>query len=884
MLLENGTNISDLSSDRFLETKRQVLALVNSAIAKRNSAQDVSGGAALVDQACECLRNENFQEALEFTLKAEMLCSNLKDLEYVKALCYYSLGDKFKAAQSLFYELQDFPDNAPARELLRDLAEELNPDAEIDLSDFQKISDLSNLSQDGSRKLRVGMVTPWQVRCGIAYYAQNIVLNNQDPNIDYFVLARDDKDLLVEDAPNVFRCWDDIAHKKDHLDKILVLAKELKLDVVNFQCTFAFFYPWKLSDLIKSLRKIGVRVVLTFHSTADACVSEQDVTIRQFACIKNDVSLVITYKKEDFENLANVFGRDKIWLTNLPIKTFKKIPERILHSLKAELGLIENTVLATHGFMVPNKGIEVVLEVLGLLKQRKPLTNDFKFISATSKYNIPVITEQALTLCRNAIEKYGTENDFSLIDDYLQQEEIYTLLSMCDLLLFPYTASAETASGAVRRAIQTAKPIITTSLALFRDISRFSHTTSGVDVESLYLEVVRSFSNEHLHYAGLFYRANYLTLNSIDIINKQLNVMYQRISNEELKNIVNVQKANDPRLEVNREPKITIITPCKNNVKHIRRCVEAVLSQGYKNFEHIVVDGASTDGTIEILKEYPHLKWISEENAGVAEALNKALKMITGDVVCHLDVENVFFENNVFKSVCDEYSLNPDCDVFYGKCLVVNEGGEVVAFRTPLMPITLVGLMKWFTNINLSKPAMFYSAKVLKDIGPFKEDLSSSVDYEYWLRIAARGYQFKYIDKVLAQDASGTVNVQGVDGVEKEHAGWQDIAVKFQEYLSKPERTNYWRDFYLYRLRNSANYKATVFLADKEEALLGMVLALLELNDIESAKIVGNQLLNLFPNNPDIYWAISELSYRCGNREQVQEALKRGRDLYRIQN
>jgi glycosyltransferase involved in cell wall biosynthesis len=79
--------------------------------------------------------------------------------------------------------------------------------------------------------------------------------------------------------------------------------------------------------------------------------------------------------------------------------------------------------------------------------------------------------------------------------------------------------------------------------------------------------------------------------------------------------------------------KISIITPSYNCANYIRHCIESVLSQNYENFEHIIVDGASQDGTVDILQEYPHLKWISEPDKGEAEALNKALRMVTGDII-----------------------------------------------------------------------------------------------------------------------------------------------------------------------------------------------------------------------------------------------------------
>ena len=87
-------------------------------------------------------------------------------------------------------------------------------------------------------------------------------------------------------------------------------------------------------------------------------------------------------------------------------------------------------------------------------------------------------------------------------------------------------------------------------------------------------------------------------------------------------------------------PVISVITPSLNCAAYIRECIESVLAQDYRNFEHVIIDAASTDETVDILKAYPHLKWISEPDRGEADALNKALRMARGDIIGWLNTDD----------------------------------------------------------------------------------------------------------------------------------------------------------------------------------------------------------------------------------------------------
>lgn len=320
-------------------------------------------------------------------------------------------------------------------------------------------------------------------------------------------------------------------------------------------------------------------------------------------------------------------------------------------------------------------------------------------------------------------------------------------------------------------------------------------------------------------------------------------------------------------------PKISIISPSFNCAKYVRRCIDSVLAQNYPNIEHIIVDGASKDGTVEILKEYPHLRWVSEPDSGEAEALNKALRMASGEIITWLNVDDCYFRNDVFDLVARAYALNPDCDVFYGKGLAIDEQENVIMYRTPLTPVTLGGLMRWFLNLNLFQPAMFYTGRLMREVGEFRQDLFFSIDYDYWLRISAKGFKWHLIDTVFAKATLAREGAKSGSPVEEQHRNWQLISASFEHHLSRAERVNFWRDFYLYRIKNPLGYTAPVELPNDEIPLIGMTLAFLELHDVANATQCATILAERAPESADSYWIMSEVLHRVGHNAQSTAVL-----------
>lgn len=193
--------------------------------------------------------------------------------------------------------------------------------------------------------------------------------------------------------------------------------------------------------------------------------------------------------------------------------------------------------------------------------------------------------------------------------------------------------------------------------------------------------------------------------------------------------------------------KLSIITVVLNRREYIRKAIENVLEQGYPDFEHIVIDGGSTDGTIDVLKEYPHLKWISEKDGGSVFALNKGLSRMTGDVFCWLNSDESYLPG-VLKRVAALFEANPEWQVICGASNFVDESGHILGYhrsRTFNLHRQIVG----FNSIG-PPSAAFVRRGALQDIG-FKVDetLGHSYDHELWIRLGLR-YNIQNISECLS--------------------------------------------------------------------------------------------------------------------------------------
>ncbi|MGV6816683.1 MAG: glycosyltransferase family 2 protein [Thiotrichales bacterium] len=205
--------------------------------------------------------------------------------------------------------------------------------------------------------------------------------------------------------------------------------------------------------------------------------------------------------------------------------------------------------------------------------------------------------------------------------------------------------------------------------------------------------------------------------------------------------------------------KISIITTVYNNQEHISQAIESVLDQSYPEIEYIVVDGNSSDGTLEIVKSYGNKisKLISEPDRGIYDGLNKGIISATGDVIGFLHSDDFYPNKEVIQQVAQHFDSHC-CDALYGDLNYVDKKNT--------NKITRSWVSGYFSHSLLSKgwmpphPTLFLKKKIYLSQGLFNTEFKISADYDYMLKLfCASEYHICYLQKVLySMRTGGTSN------------------------------------------------------------------------------------------------------------------------------
>ena len=182
-------------------------------------------------------------------------------------------------------------------------------------------------------------------------------------------------------------------------------------------------------------------------------------------------------------------------------------------------------------------------------------------------------------------------------------------------------------------------------------------------------------------------------------------------------------------------PLVSIITPSFNSARYIERTIRSVMAEDYPRIEHIVMDAGSKDGTVSILKKYPHLKWVSSPDKGQADGINKGIARANGSIIGWLNADDLYAPDAVSKSV--GYLLaHPEAVMTYSDCDIIDEKdrpiGKIVARKyNEFLHLT------WFNVIP--QPTAFFRRSAFEKAGPLDVSLHFCMDWEYWVRLGRVG-------------------------------------------------------------------------------------------------------------------------------------------------
>ncbi len=183
--------------------------------------------------------------------------------------------------------------------------------------------------------------------------------------------------------------------------------------------------------------------------------------------------------------------------------------------------------------------------------------------------------------------------------------------------------------------------------------------------------------------------------------------------------------------------KISIITVCYNSEKYIRSTIDSILNQTHEKIEYIVVDGLSQDRTIDIIKEYEprfngRIRWISEKDAGLYDAMNKGINMSSGDVIAILNSDDIYYDNEVIADVVHQLEKRKT-DALYGNLEIVRADNTQKIIRKWISTPFIAGSFK--KGWHLPHPTFFVKKSVYEKYGAFDTSFDVSADFEFLLRV-----------------------------------------------------------------------------------------------------------------------------------------------------
>ena len=192
-------------------------------------------------------------------------------------------------------------------------------------------------------------------------------------------------------------------------------------------------------------------------------------------------------------------------------------------------------------------------------------------------------------------------------------------------------------------------------------------------------------------------------------------------------------------------PRVSIVTPSYNQGQFIEETIRSVLLQGYPNLEYIIMDGGSTDDSVDIIRKYEAWLgyWVSEKDRGQSHAINKGWKRATGEILAYLNSDDLYLPGTVQRAA-KAMVENLECGMVYSDGLWINEKGDSLKLQR-CEPLDARRLLTGKHKTAIPQPTAFIRQLALDDIGYLDESLQMGMDYDLWFKLSLR-YNLQYIE------------------------------------------------------------------------------------------------------------------------------------------
>jgi len=241
-------------------------------------------------------------------------------------------------------------------------------------------------------------------------------------------------------------------------------------------------------------------------------------------------------------------------------------------------------------------------------------------------------------------------------------------------------------------------------------------------------------------------------------------------------------KSKNCHKRIGEDPLISIITPSFNQGAYIEETILSVITQDYNNIEYIIIDGGSTDESVDIIRKYENRVsyWHSCPDKGQAHAINQGFKMAKGDILAWLNADDLYLPGTL-KLIAEEFKNCPKTDFIYGDCVFVDEEGSFIRYFTECEDYNPKRLLNFGNYIM--QPTTFFSRNKLAEVGYLDESLIYTMDWDLWCCFAKKKAHTQYLSRVLAANRvySGTKTSSG--GIKRIREVWR---------LQKRHITGFW--------------------------------------------------------------------------------------------
>lgn len=198
-------------------------------------------------------------------------------------------------------------------------------------------------------------------------------------------------------------------------------------------------------------------------------------------------------------------------------------------------------------------------------------------------------------------------------------------------------------------------------------------------------------------------------------------------------------------------PLVSVVVPCLNRARFLPPTIDSVLKQDYPNIECIVIDGGSTDGSLDILRGYGgNITWVSEPDDGHADAINRGWRRSRGEILAWLNADDLYAVPDAVTRAVDFLVRHPGTDLVYGDHALVSVDGKIVS--------DIIGHREWdlaravkLCDHTITQPASFMTRSILEKVGWLDSSFRNCKDHDLWLRIGRSG-QIRYMPVLLAYE------------------------------------------------------------------------------------------------------------------------------------